>query len=118
MASLVVKCTWGTERPEVLLQAFTVAATAAASGVDVDLWLTGEATLHALSGSDDVHLPHSPALSELRDTVLELGSITVCAQCALRRDITQDDLLPGVRIAGSAAFVEATMADGARALVY
>ena len=118
MASLVVKCTWGSERPEALLQAFTVAATAASSGVDVQLWLTGEATLHALIGADDVHLPHSPALSELRDIVLEHGSITVCAQCALRRDITQADLLPGVRIAGSTAFVEATMADGARALVY
>ena len=118
MASLVVKCTWGTERPEVLLQAFTVAATAASSGVDVQLWLTGEATLQAVIGTDDVHLPHSPALSELRDIVIELGSITVCAQCALRRDITQDDLLPGVRIAGSTAFVEAIMADGARAVVY
>ena len=118
MASLVVKCTWGIERPEALMQAFTVAASAAASGVSVSLWLTGEASFVGLLGSDDVHLPHSPALSELRDTILETGAITVCTQCALRRDITADDLLPGVRIAGSTTFVEEVMADGARALVY
>jgi len=118
MPSLVVKCTWGTERPEALFQAFTVAATAAASGVPVSLWLTGDATLHALPGTDDVHLAHAPALSELRDAVLATGTITVCAQCAMRRDITEADVLPGVRIAGSAAFLEETLAGDARTLVY
>jgi predicted peroxiredoxin len=118
MASLVVKCTWGAERPETLLQAFTVAATAASAGIPVSLWLTGDATLHALPGTDDVHLAHAPALSELRGAILAAGTITVCAQCALRRDITEAHLLPGVRIAGSAAFLEETLADGARALVY
>jgi predicted peroxiredoxin len=54
----------------------------------------------------------------LRDTILETGTITVCTQCALRRDITADDLLPGVRIAGSTTFADEVMADGARALVY
>lgn len=118
MSSLVVKCTWGIERTETLLQAFTVAATAASSGISVSLWLTGDATLHALPGTDDVHLAHAPALSELRDAILASGTITVCAQCALRRDITEADVLPGVRIAGSATFIEETMAEGARALVY
>lgn len=118
MASLVVKCTWGAERPEALLQAFTVAATAAASGVPVSLWLTGDATLHALPGTDDVHLAHAPALSELRDAILAAGTITVCAQCALRRDITEADVIPGIRIAGSAAFLDETLAPEAKALVY
>jgi predicted peroxiredoxin len=118
MPSLVVKCTWGIERTEALFQAFTVAATAAATGVQVSLWLTGDATLHALPGTDDVHLAHAPALSELRDAVLATGTITVCAQCAMRRDITEADVLPGVRIAGSAAFLEETLADDARTLVY
>ncbi len=100
------------------MQAFTVAATAAASGVEVSLWLTGEASLLGIHGSDDVHLPHSPALSELRDAILDAGTITVCTQCALRRDITANDLLPGVRIAGAATFLEEVMVEGARSLVY
>ncbi len=118
MSALVIKCTWGAERPETLMQAFTVAATAAASGIPVSLWLTGEASLLGVQGTDDVHLSHSPALSELRETILASGTITVCTQCALRREITADALLPGVRIAGSATFLEEVMAEGARSLVY
>lgn len=118
MASLVVKCTWGAERPETLVQAFTVAATAASAGVPVSLWLTGEATLLGVLDNDDVQIPHSPPLSELRDTILAAGTITICSQCAARRDITPDDVIPGVRIAGSTTFLEETLADGARALVY
>ncbi|WP_062305812.1 DsrE family protein [Demequina subtropica] len=118
MPALVVKVTCGTERVETLMQAFTVAATGLASGLDVSVWLTGDATLHALPGTDDVVIPHSPPLSQLRDAVLAGGTLTVCAQCARRREIEEDDLLPGARIAGAAAFVaEATAAD-ATALVY
>lgn len=45
---LVVKATAGTDTPERCSQAFTVASTAAASGVDVSFWLTGESTWFAL----------------------------------------------------------------------
>ncbi|MFO7243806.1 MAG: DsrE family protein [Actinomycetes bacterium] len=118
MSSLVVKCTWGAERPETLLQAFTVAATAASAGVSVSLWLTGDATLHGLPGTEDVQIPHSPPLSQLRATILSAGTVTICSQCAARREITADDVIPGVRIAGAATFLEETLADGAKALVY
>ncbi len=118
MPGLVVKATWGAERPEALLQAFTVAATAAASGLEVSLWLTGDATLTALPGTEDVRIPHSPPLSELRDAVLAAGTVTVCAQCAARRDIVEADLIPGARIAGAATFVAEATAEGATALVY
>ena len=118
MASLVIKCTWGTERPETLLQAFTVAATAAASGVSVSMWLTGDATLHALPGTDDVVLPHGAPLSALRDVILETGTLTVCTQCVQRRDIGSHDLIDGVRIAGAAAFVAEALEPNTTALVY
>lgn len=118
MPALVVKATWGAERPEALLQAFTVAATAASSGLEVSVWLTGDATLVALPGTDDVLIPHSPPLSQLRDAVLAAGTLTVCAQCAARREIAEADLLPGVRIAGAAAFVAEATAPDATALVY
>ncbi|MEJ3743309.1 DsrE family protein [Actinomycetes bacterium KLBMP 9797] len=117
--SLIVKATAGSDAPERCAQAFTVAATAVAAGADVSLWLTGESSWFALPGrAASFELPHSAPLPDLLDAVLAGGRVTVCTQCAARRDITPADVLPGVRIAGAAAFVEETLADGAQALVY
>jgi predicted peroxiredoxin len=118
-ASLVVKVTCGAQALERLNQGFTVAATALAAGVDVSLWLTGDATLTMVPGrAEQVELPHAVPLVELRDTLLQGARVTVCGQCAARRELTVDDLLPGVLVRGAAAFVEEVMAPGARALVY
>lgn len=117
--TLVVKATAGADSPERCSQAFTVAATAAASGVDVSLWLTGESAWYALPGrAQEFELAHSAPLAELLHIILSSGRVTVCTQCAARREFGQDDVLPGVRIAGAAVFVEECMADGAQALVY
>ena len=116
---LVLKVTSGVEALERLNQAFTVAATAAASGVDVSLWLTGEASWLAVPGrAEEVSLPYAAELAELRDAVLAAGSLTVCGQCAARRDLDLTDLVPGASIRGAAAFVEEVMAEGTQALVY
>lgn len=117
--ALVVKCTSGAEAAERCAQAFTVAATAVASGADVSLWLTGEAVWFAVSGrAEAFELPHSAPLADLRDAVLAAGTLTVCTQCAARRGLTAPDLLPGVRIAGAASFVDEVLAPGVQALVY
>lgn len=116
---LVVKVTAGADAPERCAQAFTVASVAAASGVEVSLWLTGEAAWFALPGrAESFELAHSAPLFELRDAVLATGTITLCTQCAARRGIGDGDVLPGVRLAGAAVFVAEIMADGAQALVY
>lgn len=116
---LVVKCTAGTDDAERCSQAFTVAATAIASGVAVSLWLTGEAAWLGTTGrAEEFVLPHSAALADLRDAVLEGGTLTVCTQCAARRGITEADLVPGAVIAGSASFVAEIMAPDVQALVY
>ena len=117
--SLVVKVTAGTEEPERLSQAFTVAATAVASGVDVSLWLTGESTWMAVPGrAEQFELPYAAPLVELRDAVLAGGRLTVCTQCAARRELTEDQLVEGAVIKGAAVFVEEAMAPGVQALVY
>jgi predicted peroxiredoxin len=117
--ALVVKATAGKNDPERCNQAFTVAATAVASGVPVSLWLTGEATLLALPGqADGFMLAYASPLADLLQTILKGGSVTVCTQCAARREITEDDLIDGVRIAGAPTFVAEVMAEGTRALVY
>ncbi|MCW2606651.1 MAG: hypothetical protein JWO60_1344 [Frankiales bacterium] len=114
---LVVKATAGAEAPERCAQAFTVAATAVASGVRTSLWLTGEASWLAVPGHS-VELAHSAPLTDLRDAVLAAGTLTLCSQCAARRALTPDDVLPGVRLAGAAVFLDEVLQDGARALVY
>ncbi len=117
--SLVVKVTSGADAPERCSQAFTVAASAVAAGVPTSLWLTGEAAWFALPGrAETFNLPHAASLADLLATVLGAGTITLCTQCAARRNIGAMDVLPGVRIAGSQTFVEEALADGAQALVY
>jgi predicted peroxiredoxin len=116
---LVVKATAGTDAPERCNQAFNVASTAATAGIDVSFWLTGESTWFALPGrAAEFELPHAAPLPDLIDLLLEAGRITACTQCAARRDIGPADVLPGIRIAGAAVFVEEIMSDGAQALVY
>ena len=117
--TLAIKVTAGKDEPERCNQAFTVAAAAVASGVSVSLWLTGEAAWFALPGrAADFSLPHAAPLEDLLASVLALGTVTVCSQCAARRDITTKDVIDGVRIAGAATFVAEIMADGTQALVY
>ena len=116
---LVVKVTCGVEAPERCNQAFTVAATATAAGSAVSLWLTGEAVWLAVPGrADDLDLPLATPVEQLLSAVLAAGSVTACAQCAGRRDLTEADLLPGVRVAGAAVFVDEITREGAQALVY
>lgn len=116
---LLVKVTAGAEAPERYSQAVTVAATALAIGADVSVWLTGEATWLAVPGrAEQFSLPHAAPLAELRDALFAGATVTVCTQCAARRGLAQDDLLPGTRIAGAASFVEEALADGVQALVY
>ena len=117
--TLVVKVTAGTDAPERCSQAFTVAATAAAAGVPVSLWLTGESAWFALPGrAADFTLPHAAPLPDLLEAILAAGSVTLCTQCAARRDITPEDVIDGVRIAGAAVFVEEATTENAQALVY
>ena len=119
MRSLLVKVTCGADDPERCNQAFTVAATAAAAGADVGLWLTGEAAWFAVPGrAEEFSLPLAMPLADLLATVLDAGRVTLCTQCADRRSITADDTLPGVRIAGAAVFAEEVLAEGVQALVY
>jgi predicted peroxiredoxin len=116
---LVIKVTAGADAPERCSQAFTVAAVAAASGVEVSLWLTGESAWFALPGrAAEFELPHAAPLPDLLDAILAAGRVTLCTQCAARRDIGDEDVITGVRIAGAQVFVSEIMPDGVQALVY
>ncbi len=117
--SLVLKVTCGTDDPERCNQGFMVAATAVAAGAEVSLWLAGEAAWFALPGKAALlSLPGATPLPELLDLVLGSGRVTVCTQCAARRGIDVDAILPGLRIAGAASFTEEILAEEVQALVY
>jgi predicted peroxiredoxin len=117
--SLVVKVTAGKDDPERCNQAFTVAATAAASGIPVSLWLTGEAAWFALPGrAEEFDLPEAAPLADLLTGVLATGTVTLCTQCAARRNITGEQVIKGVRISGATTFVAEITTEGAQAIVY
>lgn len=116
---LVVKVTAGEDAPERCSQAFTVAAVAVASGVPVSPWLTGESAWFALPGRAEAFaLPEAAPLADLLQAVLAGGTVTLCTQCAARRSIGAEDVVPGIRIAGAQTFLEEVMRDGTQALVY
>jgi predicted peroxiredoxin len=117
--NLVIKLASGVEAPERLAQAFTVATTALASGITVSFWLTGEASWLALPGrAQECHLEHAPSIADSIATILAAGTLTLCTQCAVRREIKEGDLITGIRVAGAAAYVEEITAEATQALIY
>ena len=71
---LVIKVTAGAEAPERCSQAFTVAALAVASDVEVSLWLTGESAWFALPGraAEFLFAPYlgdEPARRQIADAI-------------------------------------------------
>ena len=116
---LVVKVTAGADDAERCNQAFTVAATAVAAGAGVSLWLTGDAACFSLPGrAEEFSLPEAAPLADLLGAVVSGGQVTVCTQCAARRGIGEADVRPGIRVAGSASYVEEVLRPEAQALVY
>jgi predicted peroxiredoxin len=117
--SLLIKITCGAEAPERANQAWTVAAMGVAAGASVSVWLTGEAVWFAVPGRQpDLELPYATPVAELIETVRLGGTITVCTQCAARRELVVDDLVESATIQGAVSFVEAALADSVQALVY
>jgi predicted peroxiredoxin len=117
--TLLVKVTAGADDPERCNQAFTVAAAGVAAGARVSLWLAGEAAWFAVPGrAEEFALPEAMPLADLLGSVLEAGTVTICTQCATRRNLEEPDVIPGIRFGGAATFVEEALADGTQALVY
>jgi predicted peroxiredoxin len=117
--SLLIKITCGAEAPERANQAWTVAAMGIAAGAPVSVWLTGEAVWFAVPGRQpDLELPYATPVAELIENVRLGGTITVCTQCAARRELVVEDLVESATIQGAASFVEAAVAANVQALVY
>lgn len=119
MTRLVIKITSGVEALERCNQGWTVATMAIASGVDVSVWLTGDAVRFALPGfAETVTLEGAQSFAAAVRTVLDEGTLTACSQCLGRRDLTAADLIEGTRIGGAAGFVEEVLEPDAKPLIY
>lgn len=119
MRTLVIKVVSGSEDPERCAQAFSVAAAALAMGAEVSLWLAGDAAWFAVPGkAEEFVVEQGPDFAAIRDQLLAAGNLNLCTQCANRRGITPELVLPGVRLAGAAAFAEAILGEQVQALVY
>lgn len=119
MTRLVIKITSGVEALERCNQGWTIASMALAAGVEVSVWLTGDAVLFAQPGyAETVSLDGAQPFEQAVRLVLEDGHLTACTQCLARRGLTADDLIPGTRIAGAAAFVEEVIEPDAKPLIY
>lgn len=116
---LVIKLATGIDDAERVAQAFSVASTALAAGVEVSFWLAGEAAWLALPGkAEEFTLAHSANLSDLLTNLVIEAQVTLCSQCAVRRNIKDGDQISGIVIAGSTSFVEEIMRAQTQALVY
>ena len=117
--ALLIKITCGAEAAERANQAWTVAAMGVTAGASVSVWLTGDAVWFAVPGRQpDLELPYATPVAELIEAVRVGGSITVCTQCAARRELLVQDLVESATIQGAASFVEAALTDNVQALVY
>lgn len=116
---LVIKLATGVIDAERVAQAFSVASTALAAGVNVSFWLAGDAAWLSLPGkAEEFSLPHSAPLHEMLASLIADATVTLCTQCAVRRNIKDGDQISGIRIAGSATFVEEITNEATQALVY
>jgi predicted peroxiredoxin len=108
----VIKVTVGVDARARCLRAFTVAANMTTTSSAVSLWLAGGASEFAKPGvAEEVLAAHL-------QVVLAVGRVTLCSQCAMRRDISPADTIPRIRMAGPAVFVEECLADGSHAMVF
>ena len=91
---LVVKVTCGAEAPERCNQALTVAATAGRRGRAVGVAHRRGRLARGARPGRPRPAPRHPRRRPRRRRA-DGGSLTVCSQCAARRDLTEADLLPG-----------------------
>ena len=118
-SNLVIKLTCGLESPERVSQAFSVASAALASGINVSLWLTGDASYFALPGkAAEFKLPHAAPLADQLNALVAGARVVLCSQCAVRRSINDGDQIKGIVIEGAASFVEEITRESTQAIVY
>ena len=116
MSYLINSC-WGTDDVDKATVPFIIANAAANTG-DARMFLTCEALrLVTKDGADGVAAPgYAPVKDLLEEFTGKGGRIWVCRVCASVMNITDDDLVDGVKIGGAADSI-AFLESGAKVLM-
>ena len=88
--------------------AFVIANAAVGSDQDTLVFLSTEGVRLAVNGyADDIHEDGFAPLKELMTNFAEVGgTIYVCSPCFKKRDLDENNLVPGAKIVGGAKLVE------------
>ena len=100
---VLITCGMNDERSSV---AWSVANGGINSGLDVTVFLASSGVDWIRQGAaETAHLnPLDPSMKEMIQNVIDKGNaVLVCPPCAKVRGYSDDDLLPGVQLAGSPA---------------
>ena len=111
---LVVLMTKGADH-ELSSVAFTIACGGMTSGMKVMAFLTSSAVDLVRKRAIDLTVvpPLDPLKALIDDFLKRGGTIYACTPCAKARGYTQEDLIDGVKIAGSSVMHERLMAGAA-----
>ncbi|MCX7700210.1 MAG: DsrE family protein [Gemmataceae bacterium] len=115
----VVTLTRAKDDPDRATVAFVVANAAVASERETVVFLSIEGVRLSQKGyADDIHESGFAPLRELMaNFVAAGGKIYVCSPCFKKRNLDENNLVPGATIVGGAKLVE-FMADGAPSISY
>jgi uncharacterized protein len=99
--------------------AFVIANAAAGSDKSTMVFLSTEAVSLAVKGyADDVHEAGFAPLKELiANFVAAGGAIYVCSPCFKKRNLDENNLIPGAKIVGGAKLVE-WLSDGSPSISF
>ena len=99
---VVVNLTVGPEAPERATLAFLVASSAASSGKEVVVFLTGEGVRLAVPGvADEIHHEGFRPLAAFLGAVIGAGGeLHCCTPCLRSRGIDADGLIEGAKVSG------------------
>ena len=119
MSDIVVSLASSHDNPDRATVAMVVAGASAASAQETTVFLSADGAWIGKKGeAEKIHEEGFAPLADLVQGFTEAGGqIIVCAPCAKKRGITEDELVPGAVVAGGAALV-ALLADGARSISY
>jgi len=117
---VIVGCSSGEDNPDAVTVAYLTAGAALDQGKEVVLWLTSHGVRLALRGyTDQIRTDKDPPGQRLHAQFVEKGGrFYVCPVCFKERDLSEDELVAGARIRGSASFAEEILRDDVQALVY
>jgi len=107
-ARFVISLTRAKEDADRATVAFVVANAALASDKEVVVFLNVEGTRLSQKGyADDIHEAGFSPLKELIDNFVGAGGrLYVCSPCFKKRDLDENNLIPGALVVGGAKLVE------------